>query len=125
MIVSGAPILTEHLRVYQHRLHTVLEFRGAIDLAAAIAIGPYLTDTISSPEPLTIIDLSETAFFDCAGIGLLCTARRRTRARGGSLQLVCPQPFVLRILRLLGLDELFQPVGTLEEAVAGAAPALD
>ncbi|MFJ8827821.1 STAS domain-containing protein [Streptomyces sp. NPDC102467] len=114
--------MTEHLRIYQHRGCTVLELHGAIDLAAALAIGPLLAAMPSSPESLVVIDLTPTAFFDCAGVTLLCTARRRIHARGGSLQLVCPHPFTLRILRLLRLGDLFQPMRTLEEALACAPP---
>ncbi|WUE97105.1 STAS domain-containing protein [Streptomyces sp. NBC_00490] len=118
-MVSDAPCSTEHLTAYQHRGCTVLAFHGEIDIAAAIAIRPHLTDLATSPTPSIVIDLTPTSFFDCSGVALLCCARRRIRARGGSLHLVCPHPLTLRILHVLGLDDLLHPVRTLEDALAG------
>ncbi|MFD3838613.1 STAS domain-containing protein [Streptomyces sp. NPDC058642] len=65
MIISHNPCSTAHLTTYQHRGYTVLEFHGEIDVCAAVAIEPHLTDLPTSPTPLIVIDLTPTSFFDC------------------------------------------------------------
>ncbi|TQJ91863.1 anti-sigma factor antagonist [Streptomyces sp. SLBN-31] len=109
--------LTRHLRVRQDRGHTVLEFRGEIDIAAAAEIGPYLDRVTARPDVRLIIDLRPVDFFDCSGLRLLYRARTRTLDRDGELRLVCTHPLTLRILRVTGLAKLLPPHATLDAAL--------
>ncbi|MFF4835770.1 anti-sigma factor antagonist [Streptomyces sp. NPDC001315] len=109
--------LTRHLRVHRDRGHTVLEFRGEIDIAAAVEIVPHLDRATSGAEPRIVIDLKQVEFFDCSGLRLLYRARRRVLDHGGQLHLVCTHPLTLRILRLTGLSRLLPPRPTLEAAL--------
>ncbi len=69
--------LTRQLGVYDHRGHTVLEFRGEIDIAAAAEIGPFLDRVTGRPGARVVIDLRPVEFFDCSGLRLppCCTGR--------------------------------------------------
>ncbi|MER5748720.1 anti-sigma factor antagonist [Streptomyces sp. NPDC002088] len=109
--------LTRHLRVHRDRGHTVLEFRGEIDIAAAVEIVPHLDRATSGAEPRIVIDLKQVEFFDCSGLRLLYRARRRVLDHGGQLHLVCTHPLTLRILRLTGLSRLLPPRPTLDAAL--------
>lgn len=109
--------LTRHLRVRQDRGHTVLEFRGEIDIAAAAEIVPHLDMATAEPEARIVIDLSRVEFFDCSGLRLLYRARHRTADGPGSLHLVCAHPLTLRMLRITGLSGLLPPWPTLEAAL--------
>ncbi|MFD9000095.1 anti-sigma factor antagonist [Streptomyces sp. NPDC059582] len=109
--------LTRHLRVHRDRGHTVLEFRGEIDIAAAAEIVPHLDHATSGPEPRIVIDLRRVEFFDCSGLRLLYRARRRVLDRDGQLHLVCAHPLTLRVLRLTGLSRLLPPRPTLDAAL--------
>jgi anti-sigma B factor antagonist len=55
------------------------------------------------------------------GLGVLVGAKRRLRepSRDGSIQLVCADGLVLRVLRVTGLDRLFPVHATLSDALGG------
>ncbi|MFI5683355.1 anti-sigma factor antagonist [Streptomyces sp. NPDC051636] len=111
------PPLTRHLRIHQDRGHTVLEFRGEIDIAAAAEIAPYLDRVTGRPGARVVIDLRHIEFFDCSGLRLLYRARSRVLDRDGRLHLVCTHPLTLRVLRVTGLSRLLPPRPTLDEAL--------
>jgi anti-anti-sigma factor len=109
--------LTRHLRVRRERGHTVLEFRGEIDLAAASEIAPHLDRETDRPAARVVIDLSGIDFFDCSGLRLLYRARSRVLERQGHVLLVCAHPLTLRVLRITGMSRLLPPQPTLDEAL--------
>ncbi|MFF8673956.1 anti-sigma factor antagonist [Streptomyces sp. NPDC015242] len=109
--------LTRHLRIRQERGHTVLEFRGEIDLAAAAEIAPHLDRETDRPGVRVVLDLSPVEFFDCSGLRLLYRARSRVLDRHGSVLLVCSHPLTLRVLRITGLSRLLPPQPTLDAAL--------
>ncbi|MGW7078046.1 STAS domain-containing protein [Streptomyces sp. NPDC054871] len=104
-------------RVYGHDGAVVVELHGEVDLLAYQRIIPLLDPITGGTAPAVIIDLTHTTFFDCSGLGLLVRARRRTKARGARLSVVCTHPLTLRVLRLTGLTPMLLPVSTLEEAL--------
>ncbi|WP_046733913.1 anti-sigma factor antagonist [Streptomyces humi] len=109
--------LTRHLRVHQDHGHTVLEFRGEIDIAAATEIAPYLDLVTARNGSRVVIDLRHVEFFDCSGLRLLYRARSRVLERGGQLRLVCAHPLTLRVLKVTGLSGLLPPLATLDAAL--------
>ncbi|PTH83948.1 anti-anti-sigma factor [Streptomyces sp. A244] len=118
LVVRQEPApLTRHLRVRQERGHTVLEFRGEIDLAAAAEIAPHLDRETDRPAVRVVIDLSGIDFFDCSGLRLLYRARSRVLDRRGQVLLVCAHPLTLRVLRITGLSRILPPQPTLDAAL--------
>lgn len=109
--------LTRHLRIREDRGHTVLEFRGEIDIAAATEIAPALDRVTDRPGVRIVIDLRSVEFFDCSGLRLLYRARSRVLERGGRLHLVCTHPLTLRVFRVTGLSRLLPPQPTLDAAL--------
>ncbi|CAM5613269.1 Anti-sigma factor antagonist OS=Streptomyces tendae OX=1932 GN=GUR47_04545 PE=3 SV=1 [Streptomyces tendae] len=118
---SASP--TRHLRVRHHRGHTVLEFRGEIDIASAAEIAPHLDRETARPGARVVLDLGGIEFFDCSGLRLLYRARSQVLDRGGQVRLVCAHPLTLRMLRITGLARLLPPWPTLEEALGVSRPA--
>jgi anti-anti-sigma factor len=114
-----APLALPHLRSHRIHGHTVLEFHGAIDIAAAVELMPHVDAETSVPRSTVVIDLTPATFFDCSGVRLLCRTRLRATAGGGHLLLVCPHPAVLRLLDAVHLTGLFHPFRTLDEVLAG------
>ncbi|PKW11583.1 anti-anti-sigma factor [Streptomyces sp. 1222.5] len=115
--------LTRHVRVYAYRAHTVLEFRGEIDIAAAAEIVPVLDLVTGRPGERILIDLRLVEFFDCSGLRLLHRARMRVLERGGRLHLVCTHPLTLCVFRVTGLTRLLPPHPTPDAALAEAEAA--
>ncbi len=108
---------TRHLRVHHSRGHTVLEFRGEIDIAAAMEIIPHLDRATGHADARVVIDLRQVEFFDCSGLRLLYRARSRMLDQGGQLHLVCTHPLTLRIIRVTGLSRLLPPHPSLDAAL--------
>ena len=75
---------TPHLRVREDRGYTVLEFRGEIDIAAAVELLPHLDRVTGRPDARLVIDLTGVEFFDCSGLRLLYRARSRVLDNNGS-----------------------------------------
>ncbi|MER7225100.1 anti-sigma factor antagonist [Streptomyces rubradiris] len=109
--------LTRQLGVYAYRGHTVLEFRGEIDLVAAEEIGPFLDRVTGRAGVRAVLDLRPVEFFDCSGLRLLYRARSRVLERGGELHLVCTHPLTLRVIRVTGLARLLPPQPGLDAAL--------
>lgn len=108
---------SRHLRVFEDRGHTVLEFRGEIDIAAAAEVLPHLDRATGQPDVRLVIDLSSVEFFDCSGLRLLYRARSRVLDNNGRLLLVCTHPLTLRIIRVTGLARLLPPLPSLDAAL--------
>ncbi|MFI8529098.1 anti-sigma factor antagonist [Streptomyces aquilus] len=108
---------TRHLHIHQDRGHTVLEFRGEIDISAALEIVPYLDRETGRDHPRVVIDLRQVEFFDCSGLRLLYRARSRVLDHDGQLRLVCAHPLTLRIMKVTGLHRLLPPHATLDAAL--------
>jgi anti-sigma B factor antagonist len=118
VVVQQEPApLSRHLRVHQDRGHTVLEFRGEIDIAAALEIVPYLDRVTGRDGARIVIDLCHVEFFDCSGLRLLYRARSRVLDHDGRLHVVCDHPLTLRIMRVTGLHRLLPPHTTLDAAL--------
>ena len=103
---------------------TVVEAGGEIDLNSAPALRECLNQTIDAGSRRLVVDLRQASFIDSVGLGVLIGARRRLLAHAGhdgSLQLVCAEGLVLRVLRLTGLDSVFAVHATLTDALGGDA----
>lgn len=53
---------------------------------------------------MLILDLSQVSFFDSSGLAVLVGIQHRARARGITLALANPRPYMSEILRITGLD---------------------
>lgn len=62
---------------------------------------------VTSEHAVTLVDLSETSFLGCEGVGALAGGRQDARAAGRDLQLVVGCPARLRTSTLAGLTALF------------------
>ncbi|MFF7648129.1 anti-sigma factor antagonist [Streptomyces canus] len=106
---------------------TTVTLDGELDLVTAIPLMAHLDVLVSGPHPDLVLDLRPVSFIDCAGLAVLCRARKRVRARHGRLRLVTADTRFLRILRATGLGGVFEihPDLSATEAgtpVAGTSP---
>lgn len=113
------PPTTAYARTYRVREITVVELSGEIDLGSALHVDPHLEAAAQSPLPLLVVfDLGPLEFIDCFGLAQLVRARRRILDRGGSVRMACAHPPTRKLLSMTGLDGVFHPVRTLDEALA-------
>jgi anti-sigma B factor antagonist len=93
---------------------------GELDLATAPQARAAVVEALSLGAGRLVLDLSELAFVDSAGLGVVIGALRRVRSAGGELRVVEPPAGPRRVVALTGLDTLFPVVASIDEAVAPA-----
>ncbi|MGW0583087.1 STAS domain-containing protein [Streptomyces sp. NPDC002920] len=84
-----------------------MTLRGEIDLLAVTALVARLDALTAGPRPDLVLDLRPMSFIGCTGLGVLCRALKRVRARQGRLRPVTDSARFLRILRCTGLAGAF------------------
>ncbi|MDX3747507.1 MULTISPECIES: STAS domain-containing protein [unclassified Streptomyces] len=109
----------QQIHVYETEERTVVQLRGEIDIAVVLRVTATVDTATGRPSTDVVIDLSPVEFLDCSGLGLLCRARRRVEERGGHLTLVCPQPHIRKMIRIVDLSQVFVLTDTLDEALNG------
>jgi anti-sigma B factor antagonist len=77
-----------------------------------------LIDLVSTGSYQLVVNLDKVRFLDSAGFGVLVGGLRRVRAHDGSLDLVCTQQRILKILKITGLTEVFGIYETVDQAIA-------
>jgi anti-sigma B factor antagonist len=95
--------------------HGVITMPAEIDATNADEIRQALLAAVSDLA-VVIIDMSATTFCDSAGVHAIMAARRRAEETGTDLRLVATA--VLRILTLVGADQLIALYPTLQAAQA-------
>jgi anti-sigma B factor antagonist len=96
----------------------VIDVQGEIDIYTAPRLRELLIDLVSTGHCQLVVNLDEVGFLDSAGLGVLVGGLRRVRARDGSLDLVCTQQPILKILKITGLTEVFGIYETADRAIA-------
>jgi anti-sigma B factor antagonist len=98
----------------------VIAMPAEIDVTNAGEISQALLAAASHGAPVLIIDMSDTTFCDSAGVQAIITAQNQAATTGTQLRLAATA--ALRILTIVGLDQLVPIYPTLEEALAGNPP---
>lgn len=88
----------------------LIEVAGDIDAAAAADLSAAFTTATEGPErpALVIVDLSKAIFLDSRSMGVLSDWQIRIRAWGGSLRIVGARAEVMRLFRMIGLEQTFE-----------------
>lgn len=98
--------------------HTsVIAVEGELDLASAPKLKWTLVDLLGEGHGQLVLDVSLVSFMDSTALGVLIGVDRNLNP-GERLAIACPQPDVLKIFELTGLDSAFQITSTVEEALA-------
>ncbi len=83
-----------------------LTVRGDIDVHTAPVLRDRLGELVRQGEERVVVHLDEVSFMDSTALGVLVGAHKAQQAHGGTLELVCSRPRLLRILRLTGLHHV-------------------
>lgn len=96
----------------------VVTAAGDIDLTNAERLRDSLMTALNAGAAAVVVDLTAATFLDSAGVTALVRASRRARASEAALRVAVTAPAVLRVLDLVGIDQIV-PV------YPGVAEALD
>jgi anti-sigma B factor antagonist len=107
------------VRADEHGRYTTLHATGALDYGSS-SILKEQTDAVleATDHPRLVIDLTGVTFCDSTGYGVLMYALIHIRRVAGSLILVGASAVMRQRLNRLGVGELFDTRGTVEEAIS-------
>jgi anti-anti-sigma factor len=97
----------------------VLTLSGEIDHGVTDIFSKALLSFDDATPPRTVVDLSGVTFMDSSGINALITAHQAMSNAQGWLRIAGAQPSVLRVLELVGLDDVIDCHPTVEQALTG------
>ncbi|MGW5496806.1 STAS domain-containing protein [Streptomyces olivaceoviridis] len=85
---------------------SVVSLHGAIDHHTVDDLSDTLLFPRGTAAARTVINLSAVTFIDSSGINAFITAHHAARRAGGWLRLAGPIEPVLRVIQIVGLDEI-------------------
>ncbi|WP_190394409.1 STAS domain-containing protein [Nocardiopsis quinghaiensis] len=85
----------------------VVTVGGEVDLYTAPQLRSELVEALDDGARRLLVDMSRVEFCDSTGISVLLSAMKRSRDKGGDLEIVAPRPAVTKVLEVTGLDEVF------------------
>ena len=91
---------------------------GEIDLTNAESLRDALLSALNAGALGLVVDMTTTTFIDSAGVTALVRASRRAAATGATVRLAVTAPAVLRVLNLVGIDQLIEVHPSVAAAVA-------
>ena len=96
----------------------VVDVEGEIDIYTAPRLRELLIDLASKNSYQLIVNLDKVGFPGSTGLGVLAGGLKRVRPHDGSLDLVCTQERILKILRITGLTKVFGIYQSVDQAIA-------
>jgi anti-sigma B factor antagonist len=95
----------------------VIDVEGEIDVYTAPQLRELLIELVNKKHYRLVVNMEQIEFLDSTGLGVLVGGLKRVRMHEGSLDLVCTQPRILKILRITGLTKIFGIYETIDEAI--------
>jgi anti-sigma B factor antagonist len=85
----------------------VVHVRGDVDVATSPRLREELHQAIASGATRLVVDMTDMAFIDSAGLGVLIGALKRAREREADVVLRGLQPSPSKVFAITGLDAVF------------------
>src|SRR5215212_9939355 len=85
----------------------VVHVDGQLTVSTRLAFRQRLLDQLERGERKLLVDFRETAYIDSSGLGVLVSAAKKARERGGDLRLANLSLDLKELFRLTKLDALF------------------
>lgn len=84
----------------------VINVGGELDVNAAPSLSVAVEAGFQRGTTTMVVDLNEVTFIDSTAIGILLAARERMRRSGGTFEVVCSAPNVVRVLEIVGMGSV-------------------
>jgi stage II sporulation protein AA (anti-sigma F factor antagonist) len=95
----------------------VVAVHGEIDHDVQDVLSQAMLSDDGMTQPRIVADLSGVTFMDSSGINVLVTVHRRVNAAQGWLRIAGAQEAVVRLLNMVGIDEIIDCHPTVEQAL--------
>jgi anti-sigma B factor antagonist len=99
----------------------VIAVGGELDMSAAPDLRATIDTALDDGAVTLVVDLGEATFIDSTGIGTLMATLHRLKELGGTLEIVCVEPNLLRVFEIVGLDRQLSIHPTTDAALAAFA----
>ncbi len=86
----------------------LLQIEGRVDSNTAPDLGAALNAQVEKGTTNLVVDLSGVEYISSAGLRELVSTLKRVKTAGGDLRLCSPSERVNEVLKLSGLDSIFQ-----------------
>lgn len=96
----------------------VVAVAGELDVYSVPRLQSELRRVMATGRFTVVVDLTDVAFMDSSGLGVLVSAHKRMLAVRGTLRVVTDQPLVLKLLRITSLAGVLAVYPTLDAALA-------
>jgi anti-sigma B factor antagonist len=96
----------------------VITAAGEIDIINAESLRDAFLSAFNAGATALVADLTAVTFLDSAGVTALVRAARRASASDAVLRVAVTSPAVLRVLDLVGIDQLVPVYPSVAEALA-------
>jgi anti-sigma B factor antagonist len=96
----------------------LLAVHGELDLFTTPELRTKINDLIDEGTRELIVDLSETAFVDSTGLGVLLASMKRLRSCDGELVIIDSSSNVIKTFRVAGVDQILTIVRSYDQASA-------
>lgn len=103
----------------------VVHAAGEVDLHAASELDRHLRRCENYGPRAVVVNLSEATILDSTALGVLVAGHGRLAKKGIALKLVCSDRLIRRVLRITGLDRVFEVYATWAEAMDGGVSLKD
>ncbi|WP_030387734.1 STAS domain-containing protein [Streptomyces sp. NRRL S-241] len=95
----------------------VLEVIGELDYDTSAELRDLLAALPLKPGQRLVLDLARMEFCDSSGISALIAARNHAQSAGSDISLAAVPANTLRVLRVVGLDQVFPLHPAVESAI--------
>ena len=97
---------------------TLVTAIGEIDASTADSVADAISGALGSGQKRVLLDFAQVTFIDSTGLGMLVGAHRAAEAASARFAVVHPTPPTLKLIRVLGLDQLLHVYDNPEQALA-------
>lgn len=98
---------------------SLVRLAGEADLTDT-SLRETLAAEIAAGRRRLLVDMTALTFIDSGAIQMIVSAHHVLRAEGGTLALVHPSPAIVRILAVLGVDQVIRVFDSIPEAVTSS-----
>ena len=102
----------------QNRAVAVVLVTGRLDSGTAPQLTQYFDGVLRNEQTKLVVSLARLDYTGSAGLRVLLSAAKTTRARGGDLRVAAAQPNVKRVFEISGLTDVIQFYPDVATAVA-------
>lgn len=96
----------------------IIRVGGELDIYTAPRLRSALEDAMLDQQERIVLDLCRVQFIDSTALGVLVYAFERAQAQQCDLRLVLDDPYLLKMFRITGFDNVFAIYPTIDEALA-------